>query len=96
MAEEVASKEMVLRRLKRIEGQIRGIEKMVESGRECESIITQLSAVRSAVEGVGGLVLNNYMNLCFRGAGESDEAGICSLARAIGIWGRVRVGDITR
>jgi len=91
--EREVSQEMLLKRLKRIEGQIRGIEKMIESGRDCESLITQLAAARSAVETVGALVLNNYMKLCFREGAESESANIDSLARVVAIWGRVRVGD---
>ena len=47
--EQEISQEMLLKRLRRIEGQIRGIEKMIVDGRDCESLITQLAAVRSAV-----------------------------------------------
>lgn len=93
MAEEVISQEVLLKRLKRIEGQVRGIQRMIESGRDCESVVTQLTAVRSAIEGVGSLVLNNYMKFCFHETGETQQAGLCSLARAISIWGRVRIGD---
>lgn len=93
MAEETISQDVLLKRLKRIEGQVRGIEKMIENGRDCESVITQLTAVRSAIEGVGALVLNNYMRFCFRETDETQSAGLCSLARAISIWGRVHVGD---
>ena len=91
--EQEASQEMLLKRLKRIEGQIRGIEKMIAAGRDCESLITQLAAIRSAVETVGSLILNNYMKLCFRREAESESASIDSLARVVAIWGRVRVGD---
>ena len=93
MAEEAISQEMLLKRLKRIEGQVRGIQKMIENARDCESILTQLAAIRSAVDGVGALVLNNYMKLCFSKGSEVESASIDSLARAIAIWGRVRVGD---
>ena len=96
MAGETISQEVLVKRLKRIEGQVRGIEKMIESGRDCESVITQLAAIRSAIEGVGALVLNNYMRFCFRETDEADSAGLCSLARAISIWGRVHVGDSGR
>jgi len=89
------SQEMLLKRLRRIEGQVRGIEKMIAAGRDCESLITQLAAVRSAVETVGALILNNYMKLCFRKGAESESASIDSLARVVAIWGRVRVGDQT-
>lgn len=93
MVEEPVSKETLLKRLKRAEGQIRGIHKMIEDGRECEDIITQLAAVRSAIESVAGLILNNYMKICFRGETAPACVDIESLARAISIWGGVRVGD---
>ena len=92
---EEKSQEMLLKRLRRIEGQVRGIEKMIADGRDCESLVTQLAAVRSAIESVGALVLNNYMKLCFRRGAESESASIDSLARAVAIWGRVHVGDST-
>jgi DNA-binding FrmR family transcriptional regulator len=89
------TEEIVLKRLKRIEGQVRGIEKMIVAGRECESIVTQLAALRSAIESVGALILNNYMKLCLRKDPKGKSTSIDSLARAIAIWGRVRVGDKT-
>ena len=95
MVEETISKETLLMRLKRAEGQIRGIQKMIEDGRECESIITQLAAVRSAVDGVAGLILKNYMRICFKGETAPECVDVESLARAIAIWGRVHVGDQT-
>jgi DNA-binding FrmR family transcriptional regulator len=93
MVEEPVSKETLKQRLKRAEGQIRGIEKMIDSGRECEAIITQLAAVRSAIEGIAGLMLKNYMQICFEGETAPECVDVESLARAIAIWGRVHVGD---
>ena len=99
MAEKVErdemTKGMLLKRLRRIEGQVGGLEKMIIDDRDCESLITQLAAVRSAIESVGALVLNNYMKLCFHKGAESESASIDSLARVVAIWGRVRVGDQT-
>jgi len=66
---------------------------MIQNDRDCESIITQLAATRSAIEGVGALLLNNYMKLCLREESKADSASVDSLARAVAIWGRVRVGD---
>ena len=86
------SQEMLLRRLRRIEGQIRGIQKMISDGRDCVSLVTQLAAVRSGIEGVGALVLNNCMKLCFYKSPDADN-DVDSLARAIAIWGRVRGED---
>lgn len=93
MAEQEISTEILVKRLKRIEGQIRGIQRMLEGGRECESIITQLGAVRSAIESVGALVLRNYMTFCFREDSGTESESINSLARAIALWGRIHVGD---
>jgi len=86
------SKDILLKRLKRVEGQIRGIQKMIAEDRDCVSIVMQLAAVRSGIEGVGALVLNNCMKLCFY-KGPDATTDIDSLARAVAIWGRVRGGD---
>ena len=84
-----ASQDVLLKRLRRIEGQVRGIEKMIEDNRDCVSIVIQLAAVRSGIEGIGALVLNNCMRLCFH-KGPDAANDIDSVARAVAIWGRVR------
>jgi DNA-binding FrmR family transcriptional regulator len=86
------SKVVILNRLKRIEGQVRGIQKMIAEDRDCVSIVVQLAAVRSGVEGVGALVLNNCMKLCLR-KGPNATTDIDSLEKAVAVWGRVRGGD---
>ena len=83
------SKDILLKRLKRVDGQIRGIHKMISEDRDCVSIMMQLAAVRSGVEGAGALVLNNCMKLCLY-KGEDATTDIDSLTKAIEIWGRVR------
>jgi DNA-binding FrmR family transcriptional regulator len=85
-------KDMLLKRLKRVEGQLRGIQKMIAEDRDCVSIVMQLAAVRSGVEGVGALVLNNCMKLCFL-KGPDSATNIDSLSKAVAIWGRVRGED---
>jgi DNA-binding FrmR family transcriptional regulator len=87
-----ASQDVLLKRLRRIEGQIRGIEKMIADDRDCVSIVMQLAAVRSGIEGIGALVLNNCMKLCFH-KGADATTDVDSLSRAVAIWGRVRGGD---
>jgi DNA-binding FrmR family transcriptional regulator len=84
--------EMLLKRLRRIEGQIRGIQKMIMEDRDCVSLVIQVAAVRSGIEGVGALMLNNCMKLCFR-KGPDAASDIDSLSKAVAIWGRVRGGD---
>jgi DNA-binding FrmR family transcriptional regulator len=57
-------REEIGRRLKRVEGQIRGLQRMVEEKRECEAILTQLIAARAALDRVGLLVVENYVEEC--------------------------------
>ena len=85
-------REVIVKRLKKIEGQVRGLQKMLTDGRDCERIVTQLTAVRSALESVGQLVLNNYMHICFRKEDNIEDTAE-SLARVVAIWSRVHVGD---
>jgi DNA-binding FrmR family transcriptional regulator len=86
------SKQTLVRRLRRIEGQIRGIEKMINEDRDCVDLVIQLAAVRSGIEGIGAIVLNNCMILCLNKDPDAN-ADIDSLSKAISIWGRVRSGE---
>jgi len=56
--------EEITNRLKRIEGQVRGLQRMVGEGRECEAILTQLMAARAALDRVGLLVAANFVQDC--------------------------------
>ncbi len=51
-------------RMSRIEGQIKGIKKMVEHGRYCVEVLGQISAVHEALRGVGKLIMRNYLENC--------------------------------
>jgi len=51
-------------RLSRIEGQVKGIKKMVEEGRYCVEVLGQISAVHEALRGVGKLIMRNYLGNC--------------------------------
>ena len=63
-----------LTRLRRIEGQIRGIQKMVEDDRYCVDILTQTSAASAALRGVEEIVLENHLNTCVADAMKSVDA----------------------
>ncbi len=66
----------VVNRLSRIEGHVRAVKTMVESGRACPDVLIQLAAVRSAVEQVSRVVLSDHVESCLRGAaatGAADE-----------------------
>ena len=62
-------------RLKRIEGQVRGITRMIEEDRYCIDILTQLRAVRAALRRVEDEVLNDHVAHCVEGAIASGDAG---------------------
>ncbi|MCM0648790.1 metal-sensitive transcriptional regulator [Clostridium swellfunianum] len=51
-------------RLRRIEGQVKGIEKMIEADVNCKDVLIQIAAIRSAINKVGGIVLENYAKDC--------------------------------
>lgn len=66
----------LLQRLKRVEGQVRGIHKMVEDDRYCVEILTQIAAVRSALDKVGLILLEKHTHGCVKSAvksGNGDE-----------------------
>ena len=68
-------KDAIGKRLRRIEGQVRGIEKMVDEERYCIDILTQIGAAMTALENVGLKVLDDHVNHCVAGAiASGDEA----------------------
>lgn len=62
-----------LARLKRIEGQVRGLQKMVEEDRYCADVLTQISAVQQALRAVGREVMRNHLHHCARHALHGGE-----------------------
>jgi len=67
-------REDILRRMRRVEGQARGVIKMVEEGRECEEVILQLAAIREAVNKTGIRIISGNLLECLRQGGEGDPA----------------------
>jgi DNA-binding FrmR family transcriptional regulator len=57
-----------LTRLRRIEGQVRGLQKMVDEDRYCADILTQISSVQEALRGVGRELMRNHLRHCATGA----------------------------
>lgn len=64
-----ATKDQLLARLARIEGQVRGVARMVESDRYCIDILTQINAVRAALDQVAMGVLDDHVRHCLVGHG---------------------------
>ena len=88
-------KEALVRRLHRIEGQVRGIERMVEDDRYCIDVLTQIAAVNTALESLAFKILDDHVSHCVAGAlasGDASEAETKSkeLLAAVHRFARVR------
>jgi CsoR family transcriptional regulator, copper-sensing transcriptional repressor len=68
-----ATRDQLLARLRRIEGQIRGIEGMVEDDRYCIDVLTQISAAQAALDKVALGLLDDHAHHCVMGAQSADE-----------------------
>jgi len=66
-------KEQALTRLKRIEGQIRGLQRLVEEERYCGDVLVQVASVHEALRGVGKLLMRNHLQHCITDALQGDE-----------------------
>jgi DNA-binding FrmR family transcriptional regulator len=80
-------KELVLKRLRRIEGQMRGLQKMVEDDRYCIDILGQVSAATAALQSVALLLLDEHLAHCVtnavRAGGAEAEAKLAEASSAI-------------
>ena len=65
-------KEKIQNRLRRIEGQVRGVQRMVDEEAYCVDVLTQISSIVSAIEKVGAILLKDHVEHCVR---ESIEKG---------------------
>ena len=88
-------KDALIRRLHRIAGQVRGIEKMIEQDRYCIDILTQISAVDTALEAVAFKLLDSHVNHCVADAlALGDQAAAAEksqeLLRAVHRFARTR------
>ncbi|MCC6314010.1 MAG: metal-sensitive transcriptional regulator [Thermomicrobiales bacterium] len=77
-------KTRILNRLRRLEGQVRGVQRMVEEDQYCLDILTQLSAIIAGARATGLLVLEDHIRGCVVGSGPDDrEALLDELTEAI-------------
>ena len=84
-------KDSVTKRLKRIEGQIRGLIKMVEDDKNCEEILIQIGSAKSALHKTGQIILESHINGCVLDGihdGQADET-LKKLSAAIEQFSRV-------
>ena len=68
-----AIKDRNLKRLRRIEGQVRGLQRMVEEDRYCADIMTQIASVHEALRGVGRELMRNHLKHCAASAIRGDD-----------------------
>jgi DNA-binding FrmR family transcriptional regulator len=69
------SKNDILKRLRRVEGQIRGLQRMVDSDQYCIDILTQISAATKALQSVALALLDEHLRHCVAGATRSGDEG---------------------
>ena len=74
VSEQGACHKKHLNRLKRIEGQVRGVHSMVEDGRYCIDILTQIRSVKSALGSLEASILEQHLNRCVQSAVESQDS----------------------
>ncbi len=83
-----ASKDQLLARLARIEGQVRGVARMVEEDRYCIDVLTQISAVQAALDKVSLGLLDGHARVCMRLA-EADGTSNAQVDELMGAVGRM-------
>jgi len=74
VAVDPGAKDRNLKRLRRIEGQVRGLQKMVDEDRYCADIMTQISSVQEALRAVGRELMRNHLKHCAASAIRSSES----------------------
>lgn len=87
-------RQKVLNRLARVEGQVRGVQRMVEEDAYCTDILTQISAITTALDRVGLKILDGHVHGCVReamiGGGKEAEAKTTELLEAVERFARMR------
>jgi CsoR family transcriptional regulator, copper-sensing transcriptional repressor len=73
----------LINRLRRVEGQSRGLQRMIEEGRPCEEVFTQLAATKAALDRVGVLLISSKMRECLMDEPGEDVASPAAVERAL-------------
>jgi DNA-binding FrmR family transcriptional regulator len=84
------TKDGLSKRLRRIEGQVRGIHRMIDDERYCADILVQIASVQEALRGVGKVLLENHLTHCTTDAirsGDPEEAKRV-VTELVQLWGR--------
>ncbi|MDT8716250.1 metal-sensitive transcriptional regulator [Clostridium sp. 19966] len=82
--EDIDLKNDIIIRLRKIEGQVKGIEKMINNECCCKDVLTQISAIRAAMNKVGGMLIENYAKNCMKGSTELElEENVDELVKTL-------------
>ncbi|MGB7587548.1 MAG: metal-sensitive transcriptional regulator [Solirubrobacterales bacterium] len=84
-----ASKDQLLKRLARIEGQVRGLSKMVEEDRYCIDVVTQVNAVQAALDKISLALLDGHARHCMQGKGGAPDDPNQRVDELMGAVGRL-------
>ena len=84
------TKESLAKRLRRIEGQVRGLQKMVDEERYCADILVQIASVQEALRGVGRVLVQNHLSHCASAAIRSGDPAEAErvIAELVELWGK--------
>lgn len=79
------SKEDLIKRLNRIEGQVKGIQRMIDEDKYCGDILTQVAAVRAAINKVGSIILEKHSAKCLENlvSAEDKEKALIELTKTV-------------
>ncbi|MDR2547112.1 MAG: metal-sensitive transcriptional regulator [Lachnospiraceae bacterium] len=86
-----ANEKAIIMRLRRIEGQVRGLVRMIEEGKDCEDVLIQISSVKSALHKTGQVILEGHLHHCVVDAirdGDEEET-IRKLSSALEQFSRI-------
>ena len=84
-----ATKDQLLKRLSRVEGQVRGVARMVEEDRYCIDVLTQISAAQAALEKIALGLLDDHVRHCLVGKGEAPPDPAVQADELMGAVGRL-------
>ena len=83
-----AQNKPIATRLRRIEGQVQGIQRMLDTGRDCEEILTQIMAVRSSLDQVGLLLMELHIDKCLLEDLPDESPVTREIASVLKSWAR--------
>jgi CsoR family transcriptional regulator, copper-sensing transcriptional repressor len=84
-----ASKQQLLNRLARVDGQVRGVARMVEEDRDCIDVLTQISAIQAALEKIALGLVDGHVRVCMLGEGAAPSDPDEQVAELMGAVGRL-------